>query len=85
VEKEVVHAWAGERLRTQWTTLAEVELAFPDLGLLRIQRHLLIRTEAVVGLRMTWNGRGMVRLPGGVELEASRNAIPKLKAVLGAP
>ena len=32
------------------TSLAEVESAFPAAGLLRIQRHLLLRPEAVLGL-----------------------------------
>lgn len=82
VEKEVVYAWAVERFRTSWTTLAEVEQAFPDARLLRLQRHILVRVETVLGLRMTWNGKGIVRLAGGIEIEASRNAIPKLKAMM---
>ncbi len=83
VEAEVVYAHAGERFRTNWTTLAEVEEAFPRSGLLRIQRHLLIRPETVLGLKPLWAGRGQVRLSGGVELEVSRGSMPKLKALLG--
>jgi two-component system LytT family response regulator/two-component system response regulator AlgR len=50
VENEVVWAHAGGRLRTSWTSLAEVEAAFPGSGLLRVHRHLLVRPEAVLGL-----------------------------------
>jgi two-component system LytT family response regulator/two-component system response regulator AlgR len=84
VEEQVVFAFAGEKFRTRWKSLGEVEAAFPDAGLLRIHRHLLIRPEAVLGLRSVANGaRVMVRLQGGVEVEASRGATPKLKERLG--
>ncbi|WP_005033479.1 LytR/AlgR family response regulator transcription factor [Holophaga foetida] len=83
VEEQVVWAFAGERFRTKWKTLGEVEAFFPDAGLLRIHRHLLIRPEAVLGIRSSGGGsRVMVRMIGGVELEASRGATPKLKAAL---
>ncbi len=84
VEEQVVWAFAGEKLRTRWKSLGEVEAAFPDAGLLRIHRHLLVRPEAVLGLRSIANGaRVMVRLQGGMEVEASRGATPKLKERLG--
>lgn len=83
VEQEVVYAWAGERFRTSWTTLTEVEAAFPSAGLMRIQRHLLLRPEVVVGFKMLWGGRGQIRIPGGQELEVSRGTVPKLKDRLG--
>lgn len=83
VEDEVVYAHAGSRLTTTWKTLAEVEAAFPDAGLLRIHRHLLLRPEMVVGLRPSEGGRVKVTLAGGAELEASRPMSPKLKARLG--
>ncbi len=84
VEEQVVWAFAGEKYRTKWKSLGEVEAAFPDAGLLRIHRHLLIRPEAVLGLRSVANGaRVMVRLQGGIEIEASRGATPKLKERLG--
>jgi len=84
VEEQVVWAHAGERYRTRWKSLGEVEAAFPDAGLLRIQRNLLIRPEAVVGLRPAGGGsRALVRLTGGIELEASRGATPELKQRLG--
>ncbi len=84
VDTEVVYAVAGtDRFRTSWSTLAEVEHAFPDSGMLRIQRHQLIRPEMVIGFKPTWGGRGMARLQGGHELDVSRNATPVLKAKLG--
>lgn len=84
VEEQVVWAYAGEKYRTRWKSLGEVEAAFPDAGLLRIHRHLLVRPEAVLGLRSVANGaRVMVRLQGGHEVEASRGATPKLKERLG--
>lgn len=79
VEKEVVWAHAGRRLRTHWKTLGEVEQAFPGWGLLRIHRHLLVRLEAVLGFKPTNGGRAMVRLTGGEELEASRGGAPRLR------
>ena len=83
VEDQVVWAFAGERFRTKWKTLGEVEAFFPDADLLRIHRHLLIRPAAVLGIRSTGNGdRVLVRMSGGVELEASRGATPKLKSRL---
>ena len=78
VDSEVVWAHAGGRLRTQWKSLSEVEAAFPT-GLLRIHRHLLVRLEAVLGLRPTQGGRAMVRLLGGEEIEASRGGAPRLR------
>jgi len=83
LKEGVVWAFAGERFRTKWNTLGEVETFFPEAGLLRIHRHLLIRPQAVVGIRSSGKGcRAMVRMAGGTELEASRGATPKLKAAL---
>jgi two-component system LytT family response regulator/two-component system response regulator AlgR len=81
-EDEAVWAFAGERLRTTWKTLAEAEQAL-DARVVRGHRHLLIRPEAVVGVRAGDSGRLLVRLTGGVELEVSRGAAPVLKARLG--
>lgn len=85
VIESVVWACAGEkRFRTRWRTLGEVEAHLPHAGLMRIHRHLLIRLASVVGLRSTGGGaRVMVRLQGGVEVEASRGATPLLKERLG--
>jgi two-component system LytT family response regulator/two-component system response regulator AlgR len=88
VEEEVVWAWApaqgvASRHRTAWTTLAEVEAAFPGVGLIRIQRHLLLRPEAVLGLRSLEGGRASVRVADGMDLEVSRSVTPKIKELLG--
>ena len=83
VENEVVWAHAGGRLRTQWTSLGEVEAAFPHSGMLRVHRHLLIRPEAVIGLKPAPGGRAIVRLAGGEEIEASRGGAPRLRERLG--
>jgi two-component system LytT family response regulator/two-component system response regulator AlgR len=78
----VVWAFAGERLRTTWKTLAEAEAALGD-RVVRGHRHLLIRPEAVLGVRAGDSGRLLVRLAGGMELEVSRGAAPALRARLG--
>ena len=83
VEDEIVSAWAGEPYRTSWSTLGEVEEAFPEEDLLRIHRHLLLRPPMVLGFRPLLGGRGEVRVTGGKTLEVSRSSVPKLKAVLG--
>lgn len=83
VENEVVYAHAGARLRTQWTSLGDVEAALPGAGLLRIHRHLLVRPEAVLGLKPAAGGRVIVRLMGGEEIEASRGGAPRLRERLG--
>ncbi|WP_243302412.1 LytR/AlgR family response regulator transcription factor [Geothrix oryzisoli] len=81
-EDGAVWAFVGERLRTTWKTLAEAELAL-GARVVRGHRHLLIRPEAVLGVRAGDSGRLLVRLAGGVELEVSRGAAPALKARLG--
>lgn len=84
VEDEVVWAWAqGQRHRTDWTSLGEVEEAFPAAGLVRIQRHLLLRPEAVLGLKPIDGGRATVRVGEGLDLEVSRSVTPRLKELLG--
>ncbi len=88
VEEEVVWAWAPvqgapSRHRTAWTTLSEVEAAFPGANLLRIQRHLLLRPEAVLGLKPLEGGRASVRVAEGLDLEVSRSVTPRIKELLG--
>jgi two-component system LytT family response regulator/two-component system response regulator AlgR len=84
VEDQVVFAWAGgKRFRTAWTALSEVETAFPEVAFLRIQRHLLLRSEAVLGLRTLATGRKAVMVGEGLELEVSRTAVHHLKERLG--
>ena len=85
VVDEVVYAYAGGRFETPWKTLAAVEAHFPAAGLLRAHRHLLIRPEAVLGLKPSLNGRLLLTLSGGVELETSRGATPKVRERLGVP
>ncbi len=85
LEDDTVWAWAGERFRTLWHNLSEVEAAFPDRGLLRGNRQLVLRPEAVVGVRTLDNGRMLARLAGGREVEVSRGAAPALKERLGLP
>jgi two-component system LytT family response regulator/two-component system response regulator AlgR len=83
-EQDAVWAYQnGERFRTTWKALTEVESAFPPETLVRGHRHLLIRPEAVVGVKAGDFGRLWVRLPGGITLEVSRGAAPKLKERLG--
>lgn len=83
-EDGAVWAFAGERLRTTWKTLAEAEAALGN-RVVRGHRHLLIRPEAVSGVRAGDSGRLLVRLAGGAELEVSRGAAPALRARLGLP
>jgi DNA-binding LytR/AlgR family response regulator len=83
VENEVVWAFAGGRLRTLWSSLGEVESAFQGSGLLRIHRHLLVRPEAIIGIKPSSGGRAIVRLAGGMEIEASRGGAPRLRERLG--
>lgn len=83
VEDEVVYAWSNERFRTSWTTLLEIEQAFPEEGLLKVHRHLLVRPQAILGFRPLLGGRGDITVTGGRVLPVSRAMTPKLKALLG--
>jgi two-component system LytT family response regulator/two-component system response regulator AlgR len=82
-EEEAVWSHAGGRFRTLWKTLSEAEAALEGRGLVRGHRHLLLRPEAVVGVRPGDSGRLWVRLPGDVEVEVSRGAALGLKKRLG--
>ncbi len=81
-EDEAVWAFAGERLRTTWKTLAEAEAVLGS-RVVRGHRHLLLRPEGIVGVRAGDSGRLRVRLSGGTEVDVSRGAAPGLKARLG--
>jgi len=83
VVQEIVYAHADQPYLTPWKTLAEAEQYLQGAGLLRIHRHLLVRPEAILGVKPLWGGRLTVTLPGGVELESSRGATPRLKERLG--
>lgn len=81
VDEERVYACHGdERFRTKWTSLAEVESSFPGEGLVRIQRHILLRPAAVRGIRPSGIGRIKVLVPQGKELEVSRTMTREVRA-----
>lgn len=82
-EDGIVWAHAGERYRTIWKSLSEAEGVLAGRGLIRGHRHLLLRPEAVLGVRPGESGRLLARIAGGVELEISRGAAPTLKKCLG--
>lgn len=83
-EDLAVWAWmGGQRFRAPWETLGDVEEAFRGQGLLRIQRHLLVRPEAILSHRPLLNGRAQIRLADGTELEVSRSMTPRLREILG--
>lgn len=73
----------GRKFETEWTSLKEVEEAFPAAGMCRIQRHLLLRPETVLGFRPLLGGRASVRVFEGQDLEVSRTATRELKGRLG--
>ena len=84
LDGQAVFAWAGgKRFQSPWGSLAEVEEAFQDQGLVRIQRHLLLRPEAAIGIRSLPKGRALVRVGEGLELEVSRSVTPRLREILG--
>ncbi len=74
-ERDDDRVWACRglnRFLTRWKTLAEVEHAFPEDGLLRIQRNLLLRPCMVKGIRASALGRIKVMVAPKVELTVSR-------------
>jgi DNA-binding LytR/AlgR family response regulator len=80
LENDRVWACRGlNRYVTRWTALSEVEQAFPDDGLLRIQRHLLLRPRMVKGIRPTTVGRIKVMIAPKVELTVSRAMTPRTR------
>lgn len=84
LENGEVWVWAaGSRFQTRWRTLLEVETALAELTMVRLNRNILVRPEAVRGLQTLDYGRRMVRLSDGREFVASRRGSHKLEAVLG--
>lgn len=80
LKNERVWACRGlNRYETRWTALSEVEQAFPEDGLLRIQRHLLLRPQMVKGIRPATVGRIKVLVAPKVELTVSRAMTPRAK------
>ncbi len=85
LENDQVWACRGlNRYLTRWTALSEVEHAFPDDGLLRIQRHLLLRPQMVKGIRPASVGRIKVMVAPKVELTVSRAMTPRAKECIRA-
>ena len=85
LESDRVWACRGlNRYLTRWTALSEVEHAFPEDGLLRIQRHLLLRPQMVKGIRPASVGRIKVMVAPKVELTVSRAMTPRTKESLRA-
>lgn len=80
LKDERVWACRGlNRYETRWTALSEVEQSFPDDGLLRIQRNLLLRPQMVRGIRPASVGRIKVLVAPKVELTVSRAMTPRAK------
>lgn len=85
LENDRVWACRGQnRYLTRWAALAEVEQAFPEDGLLRIQRHLLLRPRMVRGIRPTTVGRIKVMVAPKVELTVSRAMTPRARECIRA-
>ena len=86
MEDEVVWAYVGgERHKTPWKSLTEVEASLPKDALVKGHRNMLLRPEAVLGIKAGDYGRLTVRLQGGLVVAVSRGAAPGLKARLGLP
>ena len=83
LENDHVIACRGRnRHKTRWSALSEVEQAFPDEGLIRIQRHQLLRPSMAIGIRPMAVGRIRVMVVQGVELPVSRAMTPRVKEIL---
>lgn len=79
-----VHAWVeGRRHATPWRSFEEVELAFNHVLFVRIQRTILLNPQAVLDIRSLFGGRAKVRVAGGMELPATREAAKRLRFLLG--
>ncbi|WP_306599213.1 NAD(P)-binding domain-containing protein [Geothrix sp. 21YS21S-2] len=79
-----VHAWVeGRRHATPWRSFEEVELAFNQVLFVRIQRTILLNPQAVLDIRSLFGGRAKVRVAGGIELPATREAAKRLRFLLG--
>lgn len=84
VVKGKVWAWSqGKCFETSWRSLVEVETAFKQVLFLLIQRHVLLRPEAVLDLRSTFTGGVKARVSETMELDVARSAATRLKELLG--
>ncbi|HTL97506.1 MAG TPA: LytTR family DNA-binding domain-containing protein [Holophagaceae bacterium] len=83
IDVDTVWAWCGgNKFKTPWGALAEVESAFQEACLVRAQRHILLRPEMVTGVRPLPGGRCSARMGDGVDIPVSRSATPRLKELL---
>jgi two-component system, LytTR family, response regulator len=83
-EEGLVWAWAGgSRFRTAWRSLPEAERELEGAAFVRVNRTVMVRPEAVKGLRTLPNGRRRLRLGDGVEVDASRQGTHSLEVALG--
>ncbi len=85
-ELEDGQVWAcasGSRFETRWRSLTQVEAALPKVTMIRLNRHVMVRPEAVRGLRVLHFGRRMILLADGKEYSASRRGSQALEAALG--
>lgn len=79
-----VWAWSqGKSFQTPWRTFAEVEQSFNQVLFLLIKRHLLLRPQAVLGLRPTFGGGAKARVSDDQELPVGRAVASRLKDLLG--
>lgn len=85
-ELEDGQVWAcasGNRFQTRWRSLAQAEVALPKVTMIRLNRTIMVRPEAVRGLRVLNFGRRMILLADGKEYAASRRGSQALEAALG--
>ena len=85
-ELEDGQVWAcasGSRFLTRWRSLAQAEAALPRLSVVRLNRNIMVRPEAVRGLRVMHFGRRMILLSDGKEYAASRRGSQALESALG--
>lgn len=85
-ELEDGQVWAcasGSRFPTRWRSLAQVEAALPKVTMVKLNRNVMVRPEAVRGLRVLQFGRRMILLTDGKEYPASRRGSQLLESVLG--
>lgn len=78
--------WActsASRFQTRWRSLHQVERTLQEVRLVRLNRTLLVRPEAVRGLRTLRFGRRMILLADGREYAASRRGTLDLNQTLG--
>lgn len=85
-ELEDGQVWAcasGSRFQTRWRSLAQVEAALPAIAVVRLNRNIMVRPEAVRGFRVLSFGRRMILLNDGKEYVASRRGSQALESALG--